>query len=376
LGLGTGRSASAAPEAAPQAGNALTMAGDLLVLAIVIGLIIAAGAAAHLFLRAAARARQTAARANDAMTALRQELEVAQSIVMADPQALVAFETGGTPRLVNHGLDPKVGVPAKLRNLMRFASWLERSAAPALEAKLKDLKANGRPFELTLKTLAGPHVEVEGRASASGYYLKIRDLAGRRMEYANLLKQHRALSEELASHKALLDALPLPVWFRDADGKLQWVNRAYATAVEAPRADLVIEQQRELLETRQRRAAETALAAGETFRRRLQTVLAGERRSFDTIVVPVARASAGAVIDRITRCRSFLRTSTIRSPATRTTWTRPRLSRRRSGRRRSRPRLTASRLTGSTVHQRSSAERLPFLPNSMISTQGPSLSRK
>jgi signal transduction histidine kinase len=278
-------------------GNPMTMAGDLLVLAVVSGMIIAAGVAAHLFLRAAARARQTATHATEAMTALRQELEVAQSIVMADPQALVAFEPDGTPRLVNHGLDAKLGVPSKLRNIMRFASWLERSAAPTLEARLKDLKAHGRPFELTLKTLAGPHVEVEGRASASGYYLKIRDLAGRRTEFANLLRQHRALSEELASHKALLDALPLPVWFRDIDGKLQWVNRAYTMAVEAAKPDEVIEQQRELLETRQRRAAEAALAGGETFRRRLQTVLAGERRSFDTIVVPVARASAGAVID-------------------------------------------------------------------------------
>jgi signal transduction histidine kinase len=277
--------------------SVMDMAGDLLLLAIVSGLIIAAAGAAHLFLRAASRARQAAARATEAMTALRQELEVAQSIVMADPQALIAFEPDGTPRLVNHGLDAKLGVPSKLRNLMRFASWLERSAAPALEAKLKELKSNGRPFELTLKTLAGPHVEVEGRASASGYYLKIRDLAGRRMEFANLLKQHRALSEELASHKALLDALPIPVWFRDTEGRLKWVNRSYVAAVEAPKADEVIDQQRELLETRQRRAAEQALAVGETFRRRLQTVLGGERRSFDTIVVPVARASAGAVID-------------------------------------------------------------------------------
>ncbi len=273
------------------------LAGNLLMLAIVIGLIIAAGGAAHLFLRAAAHAKQTAARATEAMTTLRQELEVAQSIVMADPQALIAFEPDGTPRLVNHGLDPQLGVPAKLRNLMRFASWLERSAAPTLENRLKDLKNHGAPFELTLKTLAGPHVEVEGRASASGYYLKIRDIAGRRTEFANLLRQHRALSEELASHKALLDALPIPVWFRDAEGKLQWVNRAYVTAVDGIKADQVIEQQRELLETRQRRAAEQALVSGETFRRRLQTVLAGERRSFDTIVVPMARSSAGAVID-------------------------------------------------------------------------------
>ena len=79
------------------------------------------------------------------------------------------------------------------------------------------------------------------------------------MEFANLLRQHRTLSEELASQKALLDALPMPVWFRDAEGQLIWVNRAYISAVEAARTDDVIEHQRELLETRQRRAAETAL---------------------------------------------------------------------------------------------------------------------
>lgn len=286
--------ACAAPFISPATAR---LSSDLLLLAIVIGLIMAAAGAAYLFLSAAARAKATAARATEAMTALRQELEVSQSIVMADPQALIAFEADGNPKLVNHVLDRAVGVPAKLRNLMRFASWLERGAALSLESRLRDLKATGRPFELTLKTLAGPHVEAEGRALANGYYLKIRDMAGRRMEFANLLRQQRQLSEELASHKALLDALPIPVWFRDGEGKLVWVNRAYTSAVDAVKADEVIDQQRELLETRQRRAAEAVLGGGEIFRKRLQTVVAGERRSFDTIVVPMGRASAGAVID-------------------------------------------------------------------------------
>ena len=270
---------------------------ELLIVAIVAGVILAAAGAAVLFLRAASRARASEARSAEAIKAMRQELEVAQSIVMAEPQVLVAFEPDGTPRLVNHLLDAKLGVPAKLRNLLRFASWLERSAAATLENHVKELKSSGRPFELTLKTLAGPHIEAEGRASGSGYYLKLRDLAGRRVELANLLRQQRTANEELATQRALLDALPMPVWFRDPDGKLVWVNRAYISAVEAARADEVVEQQRELLETRQRRAAETALAAGDIFRKRLQTVVAGERRSFDTIVVPVGRASAGAVID-------------------------------------------------------------------------------
>ena len=289
-------------------GEACALAGDAprnlpalvsgwLIFAIAGGMILAASGAAYLFLQAAARAKLTESHATEAMATLRQELEVAQSIVMAEPQALIAFEADGNPRLVNHMLEAKLGVPVKLRNLMRFASWLERGAALSLENRLRDLKSSGRPFELTLKTLAGPHIEAEGRASGSGYYLKFRDLAGRGMEFANLLRQQRTLNEELASQKALLDALPMPVWFRDAAGQLIWVNRAYVSAVEAARADDVVEHQRELLETRQRRAAENALAAGETFRKRLQTVVAGERRSFDTIIVPVGRASAGAVID-------------------------------------------------------------------------------
>ncbi len=279
-----------------QANDAASVS-ELLIVAIVSGVILAAAGAAILFLRAAARAKLSESRSAEAMKALRQELEIAQSIVMSEPQVLIAFESDGTPRLVNHVLDSKLGVPIKLRNLMRFASWLERNAALGLESRLKDLRSSGRPFELTLKTLAGPHIEAEGRASGSGYYLKFRDLAGRRVELAELLRQQRIANEELASQKALLDALPMPVWFRDPEGRLFWVNRAYVSAVEASRSDDVIEQQRELLETRQRRASETALAAGETFRKRLQTVVAGERRSFDTIVVPVGRASAGAVID-------------------------------------------------------------------------------
>ncbi len=270
---------------------------EMLVLAIACGAILAALGAAIICQRALARARRTEARSEEAVKTLRQELDVAQSIVLAEPQVLIAFEAENMPRLVNHLLDAKFGVPLKLRNLMRFASWLERDAALTLEKCLQALKAEGQPFEITLKTLSGPHIEAEGRPSGSGYYLKLRDLAGRRIEMANLLRQQRATNEELATQKALLDALPMPVWFRDPHGRLTWVNRAYVSAVDAARADDVVEDQRELLEMRQRRAAEAALASGDIFRKRLQTVVGGERRSFDTIVIPVGRASAGAVID-------------------------------------------------------------------------------
>lgn len=281
----------------PAMGADAETVSKMLVLAIVSGVILAAAGAAIFFQRALVRARRSETRAEETMKALRQELDIAQSIVLAEPQVLIAFEADSQPRLVNHVLDAKFGVPPKLRNLMRFASWLERDATLALESRLNELKANGRAFEMALKTLAGPHIEAEGRPSGGGYYLKLRDLAGRRIEMANLLRQQRVISEELATQKALLDALPMPVWFRDPEGRLTWVNRAYVSAVNAARTDEVVEEQRELLEMRQRRAAEAVLATGDTFRKRLQTVVAGDRRSFDTIIIPVGRASAGTVID-------------------------------------------------------------------------------
>ncbi|MBX2806107.1 MAG: PAS-domain containing protein [Hyphomicrobiales bacterium] len=270
---------------------------ELLVLSLLGGIVLACASAVILFHRSAMRANRAEARALDAIKELRQELDVAQSIALAEPQVLIAFGSDSPPRLVNHVLDLKFGVPLKLRSLLRFASWLERKAAINLETQLRQLQQTGANFEITIKTLTGALIEAEGRQSGSGYYLKLRDLASRRIEMANLLNKQRAMNEELASQRAVLDALPMPVWFRDPAGRLTWVNQAYVSAVEASKTENVIKEQRELLETRQRRAAEGALGSGETFRKRLQTVVAGERRTFDTIIVPVGRASAGTVID-------------------------------------------------------------------------------
>jgi signal transduction histidine kinase len=277
--------------------GAVSLAGDFLIVGILAGSILFTTATAYMFLRAAGKARRAELRSAQENAALRQQLDVTQSVMMAEPQALIIFEGDDAPRLVSHSLDGEAGAPKKLRNLLRFASWLERAAALDIERRLALLKRNGEPFTVMVKTLAGAHIEAEGRASGSWLLLKFRDLAGRRLELANLIAQSRTLAEELAAKKTLFDALPIPVWFRGPDGKLQWVNRAYLTAVEAVRLDEVLAQQSELLESQQRRAVETVLANGETFRKRLYTIVAGERRTFDAIVAPIGRSSAGAAID-------------------------------------------------------------------------------
>ena len=65
-----------------------------------------------------------------------------------------------------------------------------------------------------------------------------------------------------------LNALPMPVWFRAADGRLEWVNEAYVKAVDAGNDAEVRERQIELLETRQRDAVKAALDKGTALPRR------------------------------------------------------------------------------------------------------------
>ncbi|MDX2263934.1 MAG: PAS-domain containing protein [Hyphomicrobiales bacterium] len=274
-----------------------SLANEALVGAILCGVILFAMAAAALLLRSANRARRAEKLAADETAALTRQLDLAKSMMTAEPQALMVCEGDAEPRLAAYSLAPASGVPAKPRMLLRFGSWMEQSAASLAEAHYRRLREAGEPFSLIVKTLQGAMIEAEGRAAGSWHYVKFRDLGGRRIEVANLMMQLRAQSEELALHKALLDALPLPVWLRGADGRLTWVNKAYAMAVEANDPADAVAQQAELLELRQREKTHAELAKGEAFRGRMQTVVGGGRRTFETVVAPSGQHSAGAAID-------------------------------------------------------------------------------
>src|SRR5690606_11339294 len=95
---------------------------------------------------------------------------------------------------------------------------------------------------------------------------------------------HEGLARDIRSSRALINALPFPVWLMDVVGRIIWVNKAYVEAVEAANEDEVIERQIELLEVRQRDAVARAIRNTPTFRRQLNLVTRGERRVHEVIV--------------------------------------------------------------------------------------------
>lgn len=228
---------------------------------------------------------------------LQARLAAAEGIIRAEPQVLIYWEPGESLRVVCHGLTSVPGLPESQRDLLRFGQWLTPDAAVDLKTGLDDLFATGRSFNMILKTVAGGHVEAEGRTAGGRAVLRLVDVVGYKRDLARILDQHHDLKSEIAACRALIDNLPSPVWFRSPEGRLKWVNRAYCTAVEASGSAEVSDRQIELLETRQRQAVDRMVQRRETFRERTDVLLGGERKAHDLLVLPVGQGQVAVALD-------------------------------------------------------------------------------
>ncbi len=227
----------------------------------------------------------------------RDKLAVAGALVTAEPQILILWEKDQRLKTIVHTLSSVPGVPAGLTEVLRFEQWLEPASAKSFSAGLAALSADGKPFSAILRTNAGSHLESDGSVAGGRAVLRLRDIAGHKRDLLEIVARHQRLVRDIRASRALLEILPLPVWMKDAAGRINWVNGAYVTAVEASSEAEVFERQIELLDTRQRQSVDRALAAGQTYRKRTQVSIGGERRAHDIVVLPLDGTSAAAAVD-------------------------------------------------------------------------------
>jgi signal transduction histidine kinase len=150
---------------------------------------------------------------------------------------------------------------------------------------------------MDLSTLAGRHIEAEGRAIGGRAVVRLKEVTGARRALAELTLAHQRLLADVDTLRTLLETVPLPIWARDAGGKLVWVNPAYARAVEAQDAADAIGRGQELLERSARDDLLRAREHGQSYTARLPVIVAGERRVFDVLDLPAREGSAGIGID-------------------------------------------------------------------------------
>lgn len=225
-------------------------------------------------------------------------LQRAESLLNLNDQRVVVWNTadGRKPDLVG-SLPASSGVPDERGQFLAFGRWVEPRSAGELEHALTALREKGAAFDLIVETQNGTLLEAQGRTSSASRVLRFRSLSTAERAFAQLRLEHQRTLAERDNLLGLANALAMPVWMRGADGRLQWVNHAYAAAVEASSPVVATQEGREFLGTQAREAIRQHQKSDPAFADKVTTVVSGDRRVYAVTDHAGREGSAGIAID-------------------------------------------------------------------------------
>ena len=231
-----------------------------------------------------------------ALSDTRLERDRLVSLLMADQQLILSWADPTKEPLITG--DPANFVEALGRaNPMAFGQWLAPKRAQTMDEAVTALRKEGTPFQLVLQTKTGRHIEVDGRPITGRAVLRLKDVSGQRQDFLDLARDHENLKVEALGLRAMLNTLAHPIWLRDRNGRLTWVNEPYAFAVEAESGSDAVARQIELVDQQFRKDSSDALDRGDVYQARAPLIIAGERRMFDLVETPLAAGSIGYAAD-------------------------------------------------------------------------------
>lgn len=234
--------------------------------------------------------------------------------------ARIIDESPAIPLLVR--ADGRIEAP------VRLASWLGLPDVPGFLSELGDGINGMEPAALaeltdlvrrTQKTAAPFHMVMTPRGSDRSLALRghladplvspggaaivwFFDFSESESELTELRAQTARAREDFAALVGLIEAAPMPMWFRGPDMKLRLVNSAYVAAVAAPDADTVVSGQIELVEAvdglTAAQIAGQAQAQDLPIERHVSATIDGQRRTLKVSDLPLGgEGVAGYAID-------------------------------------------------------------------------------
>ncbi|MBZ9755432.1 PAS-domain containing protein [Mesorhizobium sp. ESP6-5] len=215
---------------------------------------------------------------------------------LRDQRVVVWASENKKPELIGT-LPTESGAPEERAAFLAFGRWLMPRSAAALEHAVTGLREKGRPFDLVVESQAGAPLEVHGRKSAAHVLVRFVSLSETQRSQARLKIENQRLAADHDTMIGLLEALKMPAWLRDEHGRLKWVNRAYADAVEAENAEAAVRDAQEFLGGQAREAIATQHKSHPVFEQSLSTVIEGDRRVFAVTDFAGADGSAGLACD-------------------------------------------------------------------------------
>jgi signal transduction histidine kinase len=199
--------------------------------------------------------------------------------------------------------------PRFLADLSDGGRGIEAEDAAALARDIGAAQRSGRAFKRALRPIGSDRSitlrghRAPGDMGASGTVLVWAfDATESEAEIARLGRETTRLSTAYDALTALIEAAPLPMWYRTADLNLAMVNSAYVAAVEGADAASVVARGIELIEGSvgggPLAGAAAARDAKRPQRRVVHATIDGDRRSLEVHDVPLATGGvAGFAVD-------------------------------------------------------------------------------
>jgi len=160
--------------------------------------------------------------------------------------------------------------------------------AGLLDKLVRGLRRRGEPFSLTLMTADGGRaLLVDGRRArgAALDVLWVRDVTAETASHSDTAIRRAVAEGERDGLRAMLDAIPVPVWRRGEGLALAQVNQAYLDTVESDAATVIVEQTAlcpDLAPALHRKAHETAKPQSDL----CHVVIKGERHLLELHEIP------------------------------------------------------------------------------------------
>ncbi len=232
-----------------------------------------------------------------ALSDAHQRISKYEALIAEKNRRIIIWDgSNSRPEVLGH-LPVDTGAPQDDREFLAFGRWLRPASAGETEKAIEVLRSNARSFDMVVETHRDEIIEVQGRVSGGKAFVRFIALNNLRAELAELKIERERLRGSISIFQSLLDALEQPVWQRNSDGRLAWVNHAYSDAVEALDPSQAVGEAREFLGTITRENIRASATPASPFHDRVSTVVHGNRTIYEIVDVVASGGSAGMAID-------------------------------------------------------------------------------